>query len=604
MSRALLRLSLCVLALSSTAFAQPPQLGRLDRSPSEPWSPRRALENPRARAAAATTEDGIFLFGGEDKDGPLNSVLRYDPDLDRYEARTPLPAPRTGMAAVALGRSILLLGGHDGQTSRRETWIYLPGTDQYVPTAPMIFPRSEAAATLLGDRIFVAGGLLDDGTTRRVTDRVESLGWQQGAWQLEDARLGAARAAIGSALIGSDWYLLGGADADGETVDIFERLDLVTGVVTTLSAPLGVPRSGVLLFPVPGDRLLATGGFGGSWAGARGSGIEMPMTHNGAQEYDPVQDAWMYRPNMIEARAFAAQADAGGRHYVFGGALRFGDLGQIVKERARTSVERYHPDRLPVPTAPRGSGGSGGPLGENDFNIQAFGLTRTYRLVVPASYDPAIPTRLAFFMHGSSDQNHQFQKDIGMDALAERHGFIACYPQAVDGEQHSAVVLAWEWHDWRRQNNLDIELVLSILTEVESRYNVDQERVTISGFSAGGFFTYLAGTHHGNVFAAATPYSGGDARGFQNGQPTLVHPNPLVVLQEHGRRTPMMFLHGDTDINVNIDASRRAQFELRRAGWPAQHSGFLLMPRLQHFWNRNLNEDIFGFLSQWTLSGD
>ncbi|MEQ8762942.1 MAG: PHB depolymerase family esterase [Planctomycetota bacterium] len=591
-----------ILATVPAATAQTRFMDHADREPSAPWKASRELPSVRSRTAAAATDAGVFLFGGRDQNGPLDEVWRYDPELDLFEARRPLPIPMYGMAAATHGQAIVLAGGHDGTRALRSVWLYLPDTDQYVPLAPMKLARSEAAAEILGDRLWVLGGFRDDGATLTALDLIESYFLPRGSWQLESIRLSVARGAIGHTVLEGRLYLLGGSDAQLEPRDVFEVFDPSGGTISMLSSPHGVPRSGVTLFTANGE-VVAAGGFGGTWASARGSGVEIPASHNGVQHYDVDQDSWGFWPNMTEARSFAASASYEGMTYVFGGVLRFGDIGRVVKERPIASTERFHPSRLPRPAAPRGSGGSGGPLGESDFTIQAFGLTRQYRLVVPTSYDPAQPTRLALFMHGSSDQNVQFQKDIGMDALAEQFGFIACYPQAVDGEQHSAVVLAWEWHDWRRQNNLDIELVLTMIEDIAANYNIDRERITISGFSAGGFFTYLAGTHHGDTFAAATPIAGGDSRGFTNGQPTLVHPNPYVVQRQLQRRTPMLFVHGDIDINVKFEASLRAQSDLRAAGWSAQKSGLIVIPRQQHLWNRNLNTDLIGFLSQWTVSG-
>ena len=73
---------------------------------------------PRADATAVITGDGIFLVGGRDASGPVDTVWKAPTvtttgKLKKWEASTPLPAPRAGATAVLQGTHLFVYGGED-----------------------------------------------------------------------------------------------------------------------------------------------------------------------------------------------------------------------------------------------------------------------------------------------------------------------------------------------------------------------------------------------------------------------------------------------------------------------------------------------------------
>lgn len=125
-------------------------------------------------------------------------------------------------------------------------------------------------------------------------------------------------------------------------------------------------------------------------------------------------------------------------------------------------------------------------------------LAADYLLFLPAGYgaDAAKRWPLILFLHGAGER--------GTDVwLVAKHGppkidtttanfpFIVVSPQCPPGQN---------WSD---------DLLLALLTDIESKYAVDTHRVYLTGLSMGGFGAWSLGVSHPDRFAAIAPLCGG-----------------------------------------------------------------------------------------------
>src|SRR5919201_4447966 len=67
------------------------------------------------------------------------------------------------------------------------------------------------------------------------------------------------------------------------------------------------------------------------------------------------------------------------------------------------------------------------------------GITRSYRLRVPASYTGAAAVPLVIDLHGFSSNAIQQESLSGMQAVAEREGFIVVYPDGVNAAWNAGI---------------------------------------------------------------------------------------------------------------------------------------------------------------------
>ncbi|MEO8201929.1 MAG: hypothetical protein ABI679_15465 [Gemmatimonadota bacterium] len=151
-----------------------------------------------------------------------------------------------------------------------------------------------------------------------------------------------------------------------------------------------------------------------------------------------------------------------------------------------------------------------------------------YILVVPSTYNPAVPSSLRIYLHGGVETE---DKNIGarwdFDRFASPDG-IAVYPSA------------WRGAMWWRANQL--ENILGIIEDLKRTYNVDENRIHVIGVSDGGTGAFFLAFKTPTPFASFLPLIGSAA--------VLVNPRlgaegPFYV--PNLRNAPLFMVNGALD---------------------------------------------------------
>lgn len=125
-------------------------------------------------------------------------------------------------------------------------------------------------------------------------------------------------------------------------------------------------------------------------------------------------------------------------------------------------------------------------------------LQRDYRLYVPSHYTAGRPWPLVVTCHGTRPYDTapaQFKEWAG---YAEQKNFLLIVPE-LTGTAGDFVPSVAE--QVRRQLD-DEAAILSMVRAVRAAYNVDETRMFITGWSAGGFATLFTGLRNPDVFRA------------------------------------------------------------------------------------------------------
>jgi poly(3-hydroxybutyrate) depolymerase len=131
------------------------------------------------------------------------------------------------------------------------------------------------------------------------------------------------------------------------------------------------------------------------------------------------------------------------------------------------------------------------------LNFQVAGKARSSVVHVPSGTNkPAV----VFFIHGANGSGAGFQRDTKGDATADREKFIAVYPSA------SSNGATGTWDDMRGKGNFPF--FQALIDTLNARYQIDKNRIYMTGFSQGGFISFAAGCFYSDVFAAIAPVSG------------------------------------------------------------------------------------------------
>jgi N-acetylneuraminic acid mutarotase len=132
------------------------------------WTSTNGLAGATSFAASFVAKNYIYILGGDDGNGPLNTIQRASFDSDGNLSSTwskvgSLPVAMTNMGYVATKDRFYLIGGYDNSYSDITTVYSAPiNTDGSLGTfrteAPLPAPRSSAVCFVIKDKLYAVGG--------------------------------------------------------------------------------------------------------------------------------------------------------------------------------------------------------------------------------------------------------------------------------------------------------------------------------------------------------------------------------------------------------------------------------------------------------------
>ena len=183
-----------------------------------------------------------------------------------------------------------------------------------------------------------------------------------------------------------------------------------------------------------------------------------------------------------------------------------------------------------------------------DGTVTVSGVHRTYRLYVPASLPTDSPVPLLVALHGGLGSGQQFEVQTGFDGLAEANHFIVVYPNGTPIRPGSAE-LVWNAGaccsvaSQNRQNIDDVGFVSALITQLESQYDIDRNRVFVTGHSNGAMMAERLACQLADQVVAIAVQSG--TLTVDGCQPS----KPVAVLEIHGTADQNVPINGGVGSN-------------------------------------------------------
>jgi polyhydroxybutyrate depolymerase len=181
--------------------------------------------------------------------------------------------------------------------------------------------------------------------------------------------------------------------------------------------------------------------------------------------------------------------------------------------------------------------------GDYRFSFQHHGLTRSYRVHLPASYQPAIAAPLLLALHGGGG-NMDFQADdarYGLISKSEREGFIVVFPNGYS-KLPGGKLATWNAGNCcaaaRDDQVDDVGFIREVLTRVSQLVSVDHQRIFAAGMSNGAMMAYRLACEMSEVFSGIAAVAGTD--NTQVCQPG----NPVSVLHIHAKNDNHVLFNG------------------------------------------------------------
>lgn len=208
----------------------------------------------------------------------------------------------------------------------------------------------------------------------------------------------------------------------------------------------------------------------------------------------------------------------------------------------------------------------------------------SYRLYVPASYNPKRAMPLVVLLHGAGGNENSILDEPGapkIKSLADKHGFIVLLPRGYKGgygniypvvvtketaarsaaaklpgavreappAERPVVTKAVAVNDYAEQaaseltpsrpNQLSEQEVLAAIAEVRKAYTIDAKRLYVTGNSMGGVGTAYLAAKYPAMWAAIAP----------SGGPLAAWSYPFARLRTN--KVPALFVHGEIDEHAN-----------------------------------------------------
>lgn len=154
------------------------------------------------------------------------------------------------------------------------------------------------------------------------------------------------------------------------------------------------------------------------------------------------------------------------------------------------------------------------------------GLTRTYRIYIPAIYNSSTPVPLVFNLHGYGSNNVEQESYGDFRPIADTANFIIVHP---NGTLDSYNELNWNSFGLTSVN--DIGFLNALIDTIEANYNIDINRIYCTGLSNGGFMSYDVACYLSNRICAIASVVGSMVQTHVNSCSPL-HPTPIMEI--HG----------------------------------------------------------------------
>ena len=220
------------------------------------------------------------------------------------------------------------------------------------------------------------------------------------------------------------------------------------------------------------------------------------------------------------------------------------------------------------------------------------GTLQPYALYVPREYKPGRPGGwpLVVALHGAlSDHRHNLRRVFGLDNRRGESDAEASRNELALPDVQALVVSPYARGEIMGYDGLGGDDVMRVIEDVRRAYDVDPDRISITGLSMGGGGAWQLGLRHPELFAAIAPVCGvADLTHWLQPQDAAFYDvaaleaeSPLALADKAIGREVFIF-HGAKDPIVPVVQSRRMVERYRALGWLDKNVHYTEYPNVDH----------------------
>lgn len=185
-----------------------------------------------------------------------------------------------------------------------------------------------------------------------------------------------------------------------------------------------------------------------------------------------------------------------------------------------------------------------------DRTLSVDGMERRYLLYVPPQAANGDSLPLVFLLHGGGGRPEIYEEVTGFGQIARDEGVLLVYP-AGTGARSRSELLTWNAGHCcaaALANDVDdVAFFRAMVGELTAEFNVDADRIFVTGHSNGAMMTYRLLAEMSDVFAA-----GAAVAGSVGGYPTP-DSDDLFVISQPENAVSVLAIHGMLDGSVRFE---------------------------------------------------
>lgn len=181
------------------------------------------------------------------------------------------------------------------------------------------------------------------------------------------------------------------------------------------------------------------------------------------------------------------------------------------------------------------------------------GRTNQPVVLLPKGFDPQKKHPLLIAMHGYGGEPVNFSR--AFKGAGSRKGYIVCCPYAPEVMGKNS----FNWGEWEPAD----KRVMETIAFMKAKYQIDEKRMIIAGFSQGGYYSYYLGLKHPDIFIGSIPIGPG-------------YGTELDPLMAEAAKNKIIFyvLMGELEPEERIEKNLLAIKQFTRAGITASFNFF------------------------------
>ena len=255
--------------------------------------------------------------------------------------------------------------------------------------------------------------------------------------------------------------------------------------------------------------------------------------------------------------------------------MRWSDFGQAPRDwdfvKRQLETAKAYADRLAAGEDPwKGRTGAF----TKAYRSEVDGTLQPYGLYVPPSYDPARAWPMVVGLHGSGS-NHLLHRRrlFGLGNQPGEQDYEAIRTDVAYPDVGFVVLTPYGRGESAGYGGIAEGDVLRAMDHVQKAYNVDADRVHLTGLSMGGGGTWTIGLRYPDRFASISPVCGvADmdlmpwTAGWGALDRELMSLTGVTRIAENAGNQQVFVFHGDEDDAVAVSASRKMMEAFGKAG--------------------------------------